>query len=72
MRHLLENHIRSWGGIVHEAGDVLIAIFGSDASAQRCAEEMSEFCGSLSIQLAVEGEWILVFRRATLESVRIH
>lgn len=72
MRHLLENHIRSWGGIVHEAGDVLVAMFGSDSAAQRCAEEMSEFCGSLSIQLAVEDEWLLVFSKARLESVRIH
>jgi hypothetical protein len=72
MRHLLENHIRSWGGIVHEAGDVLVVMFGSDSAAQRCAEEMSEFCGSLAIQLAVEDEWLLVFSRARLESVRIH
>jgi hypothetical protein len=33
---------------------------------------MSEFCGSLAIQLAVEDEWLLVFSRARLESVRIH
>jgi hypothetical protein len=72
MKNLLENHIRSCGGIVHESGDVLVAMFGSDSAAQRCAEEMSEFCGSLAIQLAVEGEWLLVFSRVRLESVRIH
>ena len=56
MKNFLENNIRSCGGIVHEAGDVLVAMFGSDSAAQRCAEEISEYCGPLSIQLTIEGE----------------
>ena len=72
MKNFLENHIRSCGGIVHEAGDVLVAMFGSDSAAQRCAEEISEYCVPLSIQLTIEGEWLLIFHQMRMVSSRIH
>ena len=61
MRNLFRDYILSNGGNFHDLEEILAGRFTDQRLARRCAEDLTELCSFMLVELELADEWLWLF-----------